>query len=87
MEIKRIKVEVEFCEIDVFDAFEYKRRMYLKLPHLNCRVNAYIGNGLTKEVNGTFNAVGLCGPVIEDYEYFCSDTLVKPLKTELKIYE
>ena len=29
MEIERIKVEVEFCEIECFQPFEYRNQIYL----------------------------------------------------------
>ena len=87
MNIERIKVEVQFCELEEFEPFEYNREIYFKLPELRCRVNAYIGNGLNKEVTGDFNAVGLSGRVRGDYEYVNVDTTVRPLKAELKIYE
>lgn len=87
MEIKKIKAEVEFHDIECFEPFEHNGSIFLKLPALSCRVSEYYRHGLLRDVKGDFNAIGLSGPAIEDYKYFEADTLVRPLKAELKIYE
>lgn len=80
------KIEVEFRNVDEFDVFEHGGVMYLRLPRLICRVYRYIGNGLTEDVRGDFNAVALtfCA---ENYVFFAENTIVRPLKSKLKIFD
>lgn len=87
MEIKHIKVEVKFCEIECFEPFEYKKHIYLRLPALTCTVQQYYGHAQFRSAKGDFNAVELTNSDLGDYEYFKADTLVRPLKAELKIYD
>lgn len=87
MKVERIKVEVEFCEIECFEPFEYKGQIYLRLPALTCTVQQYYGHAQFRSVKGDFNAVEMTNSELGDYEYFERDKLVRPLKAELKIYE
>ena len=87
MNIERIKVEIEFAELEEFEPFEYKGDVYLRLPALTCTVQQYYGHAQFRSVKGDFNAVGMSGRAKNDYEYFKADTMVRPLKAELKIYE
>jgi hypothetical protein len=87
MNIKKIKAEVKFINIEIFEPFEYQGKIYLRLPVRICTVDRYIGNGLTEEAKGDFNAVLIKGHANNDYIYLKQDTMVRPLKAELKIYE
>lgn len=87
MNIERIKVEIEFEEVKEFEPFEHNGCIYLKLPELTCTVPQYYGHAKFRSVKGDFNAVGMSGCAEQDYEYFKADTMVRPLKAELKIYE
>ena len=87
MEIKRIKVEVEFRKINIFDYFEYEGEMYIRLPALTCKIPEYYGHARFRDVKGDFNSVKITNHSLGEYRYFKGDVLVKSLKTELKIYE
>lgn len=87
MKIERIKTEVKFIDIDIFEAFMYENKIYLRLPKRICTIDRYIGNGLTEEASGDFNAVLIKGHDNNDYIYLKQDTMVRKLKAELRIYE
>lgn len=84
MLIERVKVEIEFKEVKEFEYFEYNGELYLKLPALTCTVPKYYGHARFTNVKGDFNSIGMTK---EDYKYFEEDIKVRPLKSELKIYE
>jgi hypothetical protein len=87
MEIKRIKVEVEFDDIKPFEYFEYKNKLYLKLPELTCTVKQYISPSRIRDVRGDFNTIKVNDFDLAEYEKFEGSKMVRPLKSELKIYE
>lgn len=90
MEIKRIKTEVKFSNIEIFEPFEYQDKMYLRLPKRICRIDVHIGNGLTKEAKGDFNAVLIRDNYNNDYNDYVDlkqDTMVRKFNAKLNIYE
>ena len=88
MKIKKVKVrfKVKFINIDIFDLFEKDGAMYLRLPMHFCRVDKYIGGGLTQEVCGDFNAVEFAPNAI-NYVHFSENTMVTPIRSEFRIYD
>lgn len=87
MEIKRKKVEVEFENIKVFNYFEYKGELYLRLPELTCTVKEYVSPSRIRDARGDFNVIRINTFGLPEYEKFEDERMVKPLKAELNIYD
>lgn len=88
MNIERIQVEVEFKTIEPFEPFEYRGKIYLKLPEFTCQRPVVSMSGSTNWITGNFNAVSsIDKPLSSEYEYFKRTDLVRPLKAHLRIYE
>ena len=88
MKIERIEVEAEFGGLEVFDAFEYKGELYLKIPKLTCTIIEFVNPYSTRTVEHRYNAVKIHkNELLADYAEFASSQKIIPLKAELKIYE
>ena len=87
MEIKRVKIEVEFGEISCFEPFIHEDIVYLKLPLFICTVSEFVSPVRSREVSADFTAVRLNEIIAHAYKKFANREKVRPLKAELKIYE
>lgn len=88
MEIERIKVEVEFGSLRVFDAFEYNGELYLKIPKMTYTVATLVSPYSMRHTERRYNAVKIHkNELLADYAEFTSAQKVRPMKAELKIYE
>lgn len=88
MEFKKIKVEVEFGSLGVFDAFEYKGELYLKIPKLTCTVATFVSPYSMRHTERRYNAVKIHkNELLADYAEFASTQKIRPMKAELQIYE
>ena len=88
MTVEKIKVEVEFKTIEEFEPFEYRGKIYLKLPAFTCKRPVVSMAGPKDWITVDLNAISSVDkPMLSEYEYFKGTALVRPLKAELKIYE